>query len=72
MKPTMFRLSILVLATVVGVAASVFLSNRNVSDQLIPPIDNVPPTYPNSLRISIASNLTDRVKLFYQAPQQMI
>jgi hypothetical protein len=43
MKPTFFRLIILVLAIVLGVAVSVFLSNPNVSDQLIPPIDNSPP-----------------------------
>ncbi|HSB28694.1 MAG TPA: biopolymer transporter ExbD [Pyrinomonadaceae bacterium] len=42
MKPTSFRLIILALAIVLGVAISTFLSNHNVSDQLIPPIDNSP------------------------------
>jgi biopolymer transport protein ExbD len=43
MKPTSFRLIILVVAIVSGVAVSVFLSSHNVSDQLIPPIDDSPP-----------------------------
>ena len=43
MKPTSFRLIILALAVVLGIAISAFLSNHDVSDQLIPPIDNSPP-----------------------------
>jgi len=44
MKPTFFRLIILVLSIMLGVAVSVFLSNHHdISDQLIPPIDNAPP-----------------------------
>ncbi len=43
MKPTFFRLVILVLSTVLGVAVSVQLGIQNVSDQAIPPIDNALP-----------------------------
>ncbi len=43
MKPTFFRLIILVLSIMLGVAVTVFLSNHDISDQLIPPIDNAPP-----------------------------
>jgi len=42
MKPTFLRLSILVLSIGLGVTVSVFLSDHNISDQSIPPIEMTP------------------------------
>ena len=62
MKPTLFRLLVLVAAISVGVAISCALASHNVSDQLIPPIRSLAATdginyiRVNSVIISVPAN----------------